>query len=97
MAAQTPNVKTTSGRQEKLAVRILIYALLILIAGLMLVPFIWMISASFKLNKDVFTFPIEWIPSNPRPQNYVDIWTPSAVCWPITWSVCRRIWCPTGI
>lgn len=34
-----------------------------------------MLSASFKLNKDVFTFPIEWIPSNPRPQNYVDIWT----------------------
>lgn len=41
----------------------------------MLIPFLWMLSASFKLNKDVFTFPIEWIPSNPRPQNYVDIWT----------------------
>ena len=52
-----------------------VYLLLILIAALMLIPFIWMLSASFKLNKDVFTFPIEWIPSNPRPQNYVDIWT----------------------
>ena len=55
--------------------RVLIYALLIVVAALMLVPFLWMLSASFKLNKDVFTFPIEWIPSNPRPQNYVDIWT----------------------
>ena len=42
-----------------------VYLLLILIAALMLIPFIWMLSASFKLNKDVFTFPIEWIPSNP--------------------------------
>lgn len=68
-------MKASSVKREKLLVQIVLYALLILIAALMLVPFIWMISASFKLNKDVFTFPIEWIPSNPRPQNYVDIWT----------------------
>jgi len=41
----------------------------------MLLPFVWMISASFKLNKDVFTFPIQWIPGNPHWQNYQDIWT----------------------
>lgn len=41
--------------------RVLIYALLIVVAALMLIPFLWMLSASFKLNKDVFTFPIEWI------------------------------------
>lgn len=34
-----------------------------------------MLSSSFKLNKDVFGFPIQWIPKNPRWQNYVDIWT----------------------
>ena len=45
----------------------LIYALLIIVAALMLIPFLWMLSASFKLNKDVFTFPIEWIPRIPRP------------------------------
>ena len=67
--------KTPSARRNALIMRTVIYALLILIAALMLVPFVWMISASFKLNKDVFTFPIQWIPSNPRPQNYVDIWT----------------------
>ena len=27
-----------------------------------------------KLNKDVFTFPMKWIPENPRWQNYIDIW-----------------------
>ncbi len=53
----------------------LTYLLLIIIAFLMLIPFVWMISASLKLNKDVFSFPIQWIPENPRWKNYVDIWT----------------------
>ncbi|RKM60020.1 carbohydrate ABC transporter permease [Butyrivibrio sp. CB08] len=42
---------------------------------MMLVPFVWMISASLKFNKDVFVIPFEWIPTAPRWQNYVDIWT----------------------
>lgn len=73
--AQTTVVKTHSSKMQHRVAMFLVYLLLILIAALMLIPFIWMLSASFKLNKDVFTFPIEWIPSNPRPQNYVDIWT----------------------
>lgn len=73
--AQTTVVKTHSSKMQHRVAMFFVYLLLILIAALMLIPFIWMLSASFKLNKDVFTFPIEWIPSNPRPQNYVDIWT----------------------
>lgn len=53
----------------------LLYTLLVLCSLAMLVPFIWMISSSLKLDKDVFTFPIEWIPSNPRWENYAEIWT----------------------
>ena len=64
-----------SKKTNSLISRILIYAVLILITALMLIPFVWMISASLKMNKDVFSFPIQWIPSNPRWQNYVDIWT----------------------
>ncbi len=55
--------------------RVVLYAVLIALAVLMLIPFAWMVSASLKLDKDVFIFPIEWIPKNPRWQNYVDIWT----------------------
>jgi multiple sugar transport system permease protein len=55
--------------------QVLIYALAIVIGLVMLTPFIWMLSASLKLNRDVFTFPIQWIPAEPRWQNYVDIWT----------------------
>lgn len=50
------------------------YALLILMAAIMLVPFLWMLSASLKLEKDVFSYPIVWIPRDPQWQNYVEIW-----------------------
>ena len=72
MATTAVKKKTGSMKAQHVVSRVLIYALLIVVAALMLIPFLWMLSASFKLNKDVFTFPIEWIPSNPRPQNYVD-------------------------
>lgn len=51
------------------------YFILVILAGCMLVPFVWMVSSSLKMNKDVFTFPMQWIPENPRWMNYVDIWT----------------------
>ena len=55
--------------------RVILYVVLIALALVMLVPFAWVLSASFKLDKDVFIFPIQWIPQNPRWQNYVDIWS----------------------
>lgn len=55
--------------------RCLLYVVLLLLTAAMLVPFVWMLSASLKLDKDVFIFPIRWIPENPRWQNYLDIWT----------------------
>lgn len=55
--------------------RCFLYLVLIVMALLMLVPFAWMLSASLKLDKDVFIFPIQWIPENPRWRNYIDIWT----------------------
>ncbi|QKK26453.1 carbohydrate ABC transporter permease [Rhizobium hidalgonense] len=54
---------------------IAIYAIVIAVTLIMLMPFAWMLSASLKLSRDVFAFPIEWIPSEPQWQNYVDIWT----------------------
>lgn len=55
--------------------RCLLYVVLIILTVVMLIPFAWMFSASLKLDKDVFIFPIQWIPKNPRWQNYLDIWT----------------------
>jgi multiple sugar transport system permease protein len=53
----------------------IVYALLITLAVFTLLPFVWMVSASLKLDKDVFRFPIEWIPSDPQWSNFAKIWT----------------------
>lgn len=54
--------------------KILLYSGLIFLLLIALVPFLWMLSASLKYNKDVFTFPIKWIPEEFVWQNYVEIW-----------------------
>jgi multiple sugar transport system permease protein len=75
----TQNDKTnraaSSHRSRILISRTLSYIVLITLAVLMVLPFIWMLSSSLKLDKDVFRFPIEWIPANPQWSNYVTIWT----------------------
>ncbi len=53
----------------------LLYVILIFFAFIMLVPFVWMLSASVQYNKDIFVIPFHWIPAKPRWQNYIDIWT----------------------
>ena len=63
--------KNTTGSVIK---TVLIYVALIIMAFVMLVPFAWMISASLKLEKDVFSYPIVWIPSDPQWNNYQEIW-----------------------
>ncbi len=53
-----------------------VYLILILIAAAMLLPFLWMLSASIKTDREVFQMnPFVWIPETPRWQNYVYIWT----------------------
>ncbi|MVA56563.1 carbohydrate ABC transporter permease [Agrobacterium vitis] len=63
-----------AGRRIRLST-LVVYATVIAVTIIMLLPFAWMLSASLKLDRDVFVFPIEWIPAHPRWQNYVDIWT----------------------
>lgn len=42
---------------------------------LFLMPFFWMLSASFKMESDVFTFPIDWIPKQWNAiNNYKEVW-----------------------
>lgn len=49
--------------------------LLLILSILMLVPFIWMISTSFKYDMDAFSIPVQWIPENPTLNNYIRVWT----------------------
>lgn len=53
-----------------------VYIILILIALVMIIPFLWMLSASVKSDREVFQMnPFVWIPENPKWSNYSDIWT----------------------
>lgn len=64
-----------SNKIFRVSVKVLIYALLAVAVFCMLIPYVWMLSSSLKMNKDVFSFPMQWIPDVPRWQNFVDIWT----------------------
>ena len=55
--------------------RIFLYLGCILVAFIMLVPFVWMVSASFKNNVEIFQTPIRWIPEVFRWENYEYVWT----------------------
>ena len=47
-----------------------------LIAITMTLPFLWMLSASFKFEIDVFKFPVEWIPRKWNAiSNYMEVWS----------------------
>ncbi|MBD2844252.1 carbohydrate ABC transporter permease [Paenibacillus sp. IB182496] len=55
--------------------RVLTTALLLLLGLVFLLPFIWMLSASFKPELEVFTYPIQWIPNNWNlVENYTNVW-----------------------
>ena len=55
--------------------KIVVYLFLILASIIMLIPFIWMLSASIKATQEVFSVPFRLIPSTPRWINFKEIWT----------------------
>ena len=65
-----------SKRRNAIISKIVIYAILIIMAAVMIVPFLWMLSASIKSDREVFKMnPFVFIPANPKWSNYHDIWT----------------------
>lgn len=54
--------------------RVVLSAVMWLAGISMIIPFLWMISSSFKDNVDMFRYPIEWIPHNPTLMSYKDVW-----------------------
>ncbi|MGN1367424.1 MAG: carbohydrate ABC transporter permease [Aristaeellaceae bacterium] len=55
--------------------KVLLYVVLIALSMFTLIPFVWMLSASLKLDREVFAFPMKWIPETFHWENYVVIWT----------------------
>jgi multiple sugar transport system permease protein len=54
--------------------KIISHTILIIGAFIMIVPFIWMLSTSFKAPGRTFVYPPEWIPRPFVWQNYVEMW-----------------------
>ncbi|MCL2034816.1 MAG: carbohydrate ABC transporter permease [Oscillospiraceae bacterium] len=59
---------------KRLINRILVTLLIGGFAFTMIVPFLWMISASIKLPLDVMQLPIKWIPDYFYIENYKQVW-----------------------
>ncbi|MFI3208430.1 MAG: carbohydrate ABC transporter permease, partial [Eubacteriales bacterium] len=63
-------------RQKKELVKSIIMTVFLgLIGVLMVFPVVWMLSASFKYEADVFAIPIQWIPENINWSNYTTAFT----------------------
>lgn len=53
----------------------LMYVLLIGLTIITLTPLVWMLSSSLKLDSEVFSVPIKWIPETFHWENYMKIWS----------------------
>ena len=52
--------------------RLILRLVLIIISLAMVIPFLWMITTSFKTSAQIFTWPPEWIPRPFTWKNYID-------------------------
>lgn len=67
---------TASMKRNRVIGKVFLYLVLIMITALMIIPFLWMLSASIKSNTEVFKItPFQFIPDVPRRDNYKEIWT----------------------
>ena len=59
-----------SAHKKAVLGKVIVYVILILIALIMIIPFLWMLSASIKSDREVFQMnPFVFIPENPRWSN----------------------------
>lgn len=55
--------------------KIVTTCVMLLFGVLMVVPFLWMISTSFKTPAEVFEYPIKWIPADFNWEHHIKVWT----------------------
>ncbi|MDE5865624.1 MAG: carbohydrate ABC transporter permease, partial [Lachnospiraceae bacterium] len=67
MSVKTETKKYSSKSRNALIAKIVLYLILIIITIIMVIPFLWMLSASIKSDREVFMMnPFVWIPEVPR-------------------------------
>ncbi len=66
MVKGTGNLKTKASRSG-------LFAIMLILGICMIIPFLWTLSASFKNNNEIFSYPIKWIPEILRWSNYKEV------------------------
>ncbi len=68
-------VRKLPGRRRHIRTgEVLIFLFCVVIGFIMVIPFVWMLSASFKANTEIFETPTRWIPAVFRSLNYEKVW-----------------------
>lgn len=66
----------TKSYKTKIRIQHSVLFVVLLVIGLtMLVPFFWTLSSSLKYDREIFEYPIKWIPEVLRWSNYEEVWT----------------------
>ncbi len=60
-------------RRSRISREVILQVLIIPLAFTFLVPFLWLLTTSLKRSGQVFIVPVEWIPTNPQWNNFVEI------------------------
>jgi multiple sugar transport system permease protein len=78
--------------------RAVITVIMFAIGILFLLPFLWMIVTSFKIESDVFTYPIQWIPKHWHAiENYKKVWFGDYPFYQYYWNSIKVSVCTTFI
>ncbi len=75
LTEKRPLVRAISQPERQRLVKLVLTFVFLGVGILMVLPFLWMISASFKNSADIFKYPIEWIPKSWNWTNYQQVWT----------------------
>ncbi|UQZ73794.1 sugar ABC transporter ATP-binding protein [Niallia circulans] len=71
---------------------------MLMISIMFLLPFVWMLSTSFKIEADVFKFPIQWIPERWNGfNNYKEVWFGENPFYIYYWNTIKVTVCTTAI
>ncbi|MDR2552009.1 MAG: carbohydrate ABC transporter permease [Treponema sp.] len=83
--------------RRKLTGKIIATLLMAFFSIVMLLPFVWMLSASFKPDNQVFNVPIDWIPRKATLANYIKVWGSSVPFYMFFLNSLKvTLWCVAG-
>lgn len=72
MSANTSARRDTAGRA--VSRQIVIYALLVLIAAVFIMPLYWLLNSAVKPSGEIYRFPLQWIPQHLHWSNFANAW-----------------------